>query len=309
MDAKEVERIRTLPLEAVLEAFGARRDPKDPQRNWRLPGSRISITEQRFYDHHRDIGGGGAIDLTLHLLGANPQQPQRDALRAALQWLSRFDHALDRAAHEPRAPAAMAPNAPPATSARPSPSAAHLPRVRGYLTQQRALDDALVDQALASGEVFADARANVAFRLRDAQGAIVGHELRGTRPTPFHAVLGRKGVFQFGDPVSRQAAFVESGIEALSYRSLHPEVLAISTTGNAVELPLQLGRQLLDRKVEVIAAFNADTAGDRFAARLQAHLGAQVQRDRPRGAKDWNALLQVRAHSHRTHRTNPEPTR
>src|ERR1700689_2192879 len=65
MDKDEIARVRALPLEAVLQRLGATRDPKDPAHNWRLGASRITVTDERFYDHngagalHRVRGGRG----------------------------------------------------------------------------------------------------------------------------------------------------------------------------------------------------------------------------------------------------------
>src|SRR5271167_4419588 len=77
MDKDDIARIRDLPLAAVLQHLGARRDPKDPAHNWRLGASRITVADARFYDHNaagalhrmRDgrAGGGGAIDLVQYL--------------------------------------------------------------------------------------------------------------------------------------------------------------------------------------------------------------------------------------------------
>src|SRR5208282_5855103 len=77
MHKDDIARIRALPLEAVLRSLGAERDPKDPAHNWRLGGSRITVTDARFFDHngvgalHRmregRAGGGGAIDLVQYL--------------------------------------------------------------------------------------------------------------------------------------------------------------------------------------------------------------------------------------------------
>ena len=107
-------------------------------------------------------------------------------------------------------------------------------------------------------------------------------------------MVGEKGLFFTGTSASRVAAFVESGIEALSYKALRGDVLAISTTGNAIELPDRTARLLRERGFRIVAAFNADHDGDRFAERFAQRLGGQVERDRPRQAKDWNQVLQMR---------------
>jgi hypothetical protein len=167
--------------------------------------------------------------------------------------------------------------------------------VRWYLTERRALPTTLVDQAIERGDVFADHRANVVFRLRDETGQEIGFEKRGSSDRPFHSVYGDKGLFFTGSGADRVAAFVESGIEALSYRALRGDaVLSISTTGNAVERPDRMSRLLRERGFRIVAAFNADRDGDRFAERFAQQLGGDVERDRPEAAKDWNQILQAR---------------
>lgn len=291
MDAIELRRLREIPLDAVLESFGARRDPKDLRRNWRLDHHRITVTGDKFYDHDSAVGGGGAIDLALHLLGRPPRHPSADDLAVAARHLGTTP--------PPRtAPAPIPPSPQP-----PTPDLAQLPRVRGYLTERRAIPEPLVERELARGTLFADRHANAVFQLVDDTGQPLGFEKRGTGERPFHSVYGHKGLFITGRGDSRQAAFVESAIEALSYVALKGG-LAISTTGNAVDLPYRMARHLQARGHRLVAAFNADRDGDRFAQRLIEHLGA-VERDRPAGAKDWNQLLQTR-HAERARSTGAQ---
>jgi hypothetical protein len=295
MDASELRRIRDLPLEAVLEGFGARRDPKDPRHNWKAPGSRITVTASLFYDHNQGKGGGGALDLTLHLMGRDFKHPSAADFREAARWLGAAEHVMQAASR----PTSVRSDAPPENADRPAelpvPDASRIARVRWYLTQRRALPTALVDQAIERGDVFADGRANVVFRLRDESGQEIGFEKRGSSDRPFHSVFGEKGLFFTGSGTGRVAAFVESGIEALSYRALRGDaVLSISTTGNAVERPDRMARLLRERDFRLVAAFNADRDGDRFAERFAQQLGGTVERDRPDTAKDWNQILQAR---------------
>jgi hypothetical protein len=296
MDAHQLQRVRTVPLEAVLEGFGAQRDPKDPRRNWRAPGHRITVTGERFFDHDSEVGGGGAIDLALHLMGRNPRRPTAQELSAAARWLGAMGDAV-------RSVSAAPPSAPVAQTALGAlePAAHRVGRVRWYLTQSRAMPAALVDHTIRRGDLFADRFANAVFQLRDATGQTIGYEKRGTYDKPFHAVHGEKGLFFTGSAAHGTAAFVESAIEALSYRALHPDVLAVSTTGNAIDRPHAMALHLRERGLRIVAAFNADTDGDRFAARFAQRLGGPVERDRPEGAKDWNALLQQLSRQGRSH--------
>jgi hypothetical protein len=190
----------------------------------------------------------------------------------------------------------------PAADTRPLPTPApdRTARAHWYLTEVRAIPASLVDRELESGRVFADTRGNVVFRLRDATGRDVGYEVRGTYAKPYHSVHGEKGMFVTKADPTPTAAFVESGIEALSYRALRGTGLIFSTTGSAVELPATMGRLLKDRGYEIVAAFNADKGGDRMAERLRELLGFSVRRDRPDSGKDWNEQLQAQR-AHRSH--------
>lgn len=288
MEPSELQRIRATPLDAVLEGFGAQRDPKDPKRNWRVGHSRITVTGDRFFDHNEARGSGGAIDLTLHLMGRNPRHVTRSDLEAVVTRLGSSPASTAPSATS-RRPASPRQEAAGSTDVAPDPT--RLARARWYLMQQRGIPAALVDATITRGLLFADVRANVLFRLRDEAGRPVGFEARGTFDKPFHAVHGKKGLFFIGSGQARSAAFVESAIEALSYKALHPQALVISTTGNAVELPQRMAERLLARGVEVLAAFNADPDGDRFAARFIERLQGRARRHRPDGQKDWNLVL------------------
>ena len=293
MDKDEIAHVRALPLEAVLQRLGATRDPKDPAHNWRLGASRITVTDERFYDHngagalHRmrggGAGGGGAIDLVQYLKDIGFREAVRElgGLAGSREPLVSVI-AKAAALHK-------------STDARPQPSPVpdRAARAHWYLTTVRRIPESIVDQEMRSGRVFADARGNVVFRLRDEAGQEVGYEVRGTYEKPYHSVHGQKGFFITKAGEIRSAAFVESGIEALSYRALRGAGLILSTTGSAIEKPASMARRLQARGYEIVTAFNADKGGDRMAERLHELLGGSVRRDRPatdRG-KDWNEHL------------------
>jgi hypothetical protein len=292
MDQDDIAQIRALPLEAVLQRLGAQRDPKDPARNWRLGASRITVTDTRFYDHNgagalhrmRDgrAGGAGAIDLVQYLKDVGFLEALRalgglEASRAAAPVAAKTLSSRTRADTRPV----------------PTPAPDRAARAYWYLTVVRMIPESIVGQEMRSGRVFADARGNVAFRLRDEAGREVGYEVRGTYDKPYHSVHGEKGLFVTKGDRARTVAFVESGIEALSYRALRGKGLIVSTTGSAVERPAVMARLLKARGYEIVTAFNADKSGDRMAERLRELLGSEVRRDRPSAdrGKDWNEQI------------------
>jgi hypothetical protein len=298
MDPDEIAKARAVPLATVLEGLGATRDPKDPSRNWRWGASRITVTDSRFYDHneagalHRmpggRAGGGGAIDLVQYL--------QAVGFREAVRQLGGLGSARTHVAAQAAATLSTDHAAPATTPQRPlpTPAADRVARVRWYLGDVRAIPQTIVDQALKSGTVFSDTHGNVVFRLRDETGREIGYEVRGTYEKPYHSVHGEKGLFIAKSDSKPIAAFVESGIEALSYQAVRGSGLIISTTGSAVALPARMASALQERGYAIVAAFNADKEGDRMSARLSERLRNAVVRDRPdeRTGKDWNAQLQ-----------------
>lgn len=284
----DIQRARAIPLERVLQLHGARPDPRD-RRKWHTAQGVLSITRTQFMNWTLGVGGGGAIDLVMHL-------QQRD-FRTALDWLQRQGPGARSAA-----------SLPPATSRLilPAPDPAQLARVHRYLVRVRALPAALVDGLIQSGRLYADHRANAVFLLFPIStaspthlqpNASVGAELRGTSVRPWRGLApgSRKDRGCFGWPdtslagpaAGRPVILCESAIDALSCWALHPRHRCLSTAGarpNPAWLVL-----LLQHGCPVYCGFDADPVGDRMAQAMMARY-PKLKRLRP-SAHDWNDLL------------------
>ena len=59
--------LRDVRLDRVVADLGLIRSKED-RHKWKGPGLVITIMAQKFYDHHNNRGGGGAIDLVMHCL-------------------------------------------------------------------------------------------------------------------------------------------------------------------------------------------------------------------------------------------------
>jgi hypothetical protein len=231
----------------------------------------------KFMNWRQGVGGGGAIDLVLHLSGMN--------FTAALSWLCERFPAPEQAAGPLGAPGPV-PRLPP-------PAPDRLGRVREYLTRERALDPALLEPLIAAGSLYADARGNAVFLMRSPAGSPVGAELRGTTPARWRGLApgSRKdlGFFAVGPDSAARIVLCESAIDALSCRQLHPDTRCLSTAG-AASRPAWL-KPLLDEGRQVFCGYDADPAGERHAQALLALFPA-LQRLRP-GAHDWNDALRT----------------
>jgi hypothetical protein len=229
------------------------------------------------------VGGGGAIDLVIHLgdLG----------FLAALDWLARRFPEFDGGRATP-CPHTLSPTA---TLALPEADTSCLARVTRYLREERRIPPAPLDLLIEAGTLYADRRANAVFLMRDKDGRPIGAEIRGTTSQAWRGLArgSRKdlGCFAAPCPGGSSVVICESAIDALSASILHPDSLCLSTAG-ARPSPRWLA-PLLRAGRSVFCGFDADAAGDQAAdGMIQLH--PAVKRLRP-PLKDWNDVLRSRS--------------
>lgn len=268
------DQLRALPLPVVLEQLEATPDPHDPAK-WRTPQGILSVTGPKFINWNQGVGGGGAIDLVMHV--------RQLGFGQALEWLERrfAGRAPPQPAARPRKQAL----------ALPAPVTENWPRVERYLVQERKLPRTLLWPFLQSGIIYADARANAVFLLIGHDGTAVGAELRGTTTLAWRGMVpgSRKdrGFFCLASTPGQAIVLCESAIDALSCHALHPAYRCLSTSGARPD-PQWLS-SLLEQGHPVYCGFDADPTGDLMAQRMR-DLHPSIHRLRP-AAKDWNDLL------------------
>lgn len=272
---ERANRLRALPLSVVLRRSGAVPDRADPHK-WHTAQGVLSVTGAQFINWNLGGGGGGAIDLVMHLHGVGFGQ--------ALEWLERHG------ATSPIPPVSPPPRPP---LRLPEPTPEHLAHVRRYLVEPRRLPPALLDPLIATGNLYADARANAVFLLRGPDGQPVGAELRGTGLVPWRGMApgSRKDRGCFAVPTTPRAVSIlcESAIDALSCHALHPDARCLSTAGARPE-PVWLA-DLLAQGGTVYCGFDLDATGEAMAQVMIARHPA-IQRLRP-SHKDWNDVLRA----------------
>jgi len=281
---ERADRMRTVPLTAVLRFSGAEPDRGDPHK-WHTAQGTLSVTGTKFMNWHLGRGGGGAIDLVMHLHGLGFGQ--------ALEWLERHcaSVVVQPVSAPPRPPLRLPPSV-----------LQYLAQVRRYLTEQRRLPAALLDTLIDIGCLYADARANAVFLLRDPHSQPVGAELRGTGPLSWRGMApgSRKDLGCFAIPANRQpqpattleaCVLCESAIDALSCHALHPTCRCLSTAG-ARPNPAWL-TDLLAQGGALYCGFDLDDTGEAMADAMIA-LHPSIQRLRP-SRKDWNDVLCAKA--------------
>jgi hypothetical protein len=268
------DRVRGLPLPAVLLATGAEPDRFDKAK-WHTAQGIISVTGMKFMNWSRGVGGGGAIDLAIHL--------NTMGFKDAVEWLWRHFPGLG-------SPGQAQLGATPVLRL-PPPDAGQLWRVKRYLVRDRGLPPALIERLIQSGGLYADSRANAVFLLLGDGKAPVGAELRGTGPRPWRGLApgSRKdrGYFSINAAHREGIILCESAIDAISCFLLQPRHHCISTAG-ARPNPRWLA-PLIQEGPQVYCGFDADPAGEDMARAMLA-LYPTVRRLRP-SEHDWNDAL------------------
>jgi len=271
---ERADRVRRIPLPSVLLAVGAELD-RDDKTRWHTSRGVISVTDMKFMNWNRATGGGGAIDLVIHLNGLD--------FKGALAWLC---------SHFPSCTSTQPSGATPRPDLKlPVPDPGKLSGVKHYLVAERRISLALIDRLIQSGDLYTDHHANAVFMLRGKHNAPVGAELRGTGHYAWRGMApgSRKnlGYFSIRDADIDGIILCESAIDAISCFAIHPGHWCISTTGarpNPSWLP-----PLIQYGPPVYCGFDADPTGDAMA---QAMIDIHPALTRLRPLKhDWNDML------------------
>lgn len=275
INKQRADQLRSIPLHAVLRFCGAQPDRHDKSK-WHTAAGTISVTGAKFINWNRGVGGGGAIDLVIHL--------QNLHFKEALDWLERQFPNPPPPEPSPARPALKMPLADPQK----------LWRVKGYLIHQRRLPATLLDPLIQSGLLYADTRANAVFVLLGKENTPVGAELRGTTDQRWRGMApgSRKDLGFFSIPTAgaqpqQPIILCESAIDAISCFALYPTHRCISTSG-ARPNPQWLAA-FLNQAIQIYCGFDPDPIGD-TAANAMISLYPTIQRLRPTH-HDWNDAL------------------
>ncbi|MEO0767852.1 MAG: strawberry notch C-terminal domain-containing protein, partial [Cyanobacteria bacterium J06649_4] len=294
---KEIaDEVRETDLEEVAVELGLERDAHDKHK-WRDGDHIISISDRLFMDWLADKGGGGAIDLVMHVRECD--------FKAAVEWLS---------GRKFSSPAVIAPQKIEPEESRPlvMPTAneQRWEAVQHYLVETRKLPLALVERLHEKGLIYADDFQNAVFvrhGMLEGQwqrGDITGASLRGTwgEQNAFRGMapgtVRDKGWFWLGTGRGQvvQVILVESPIDTMSLAVLRKKnrlqsgaTIYLSVDG-AGDIPKEALKGVIRNGGKVKVAFDADKAGELMAWRISQKL-PRVERLLPHYGKDWNEQL------------------
>ena len=289
--ANIAKNVREISLKKVAYELGLEPDPVDKHK-WHSQDHTINITGSKFFDWKQDKGGGGAIDLVMHVNQSDYKQ--------SVAWLSERigeSATIEAATYKTKEiikTERVREFIPPVSQGN------RWQKVKEYLIGERLLPSGLIDKLHEQGLIYADYNQNAVFIRRTLnEKKITGASLRGTvgEDNQFKGLVKgskrKEGWFYFergeqsNDPV-RRVVLVESPIDAMSLAILErtdsKKTLYLSTDG-AGGIPTEYLKDV----GEVVIAFDRDRAGREMTQKVQSRLpNALVKTPK---AIDWNQDL------------------
>lgn len=192
------QKVRDFPLDKVAYELGLDPDPFDKHK-WQNEHHIINITGSKFYDWKTLNGGGGAIDLVMHISECDFKQ--------AVTWLhDRFGEGatIEAVTYKTRE---IIQEKPVLEFTPPVRNESKWEDVKKYLTRTRKLPSGLVDSLHSSGLIYADSQQNAVF-IRRTLG-------------PHYDVRGR-GNNRHGDAGIRGRGDIDNIEKTFSASPIHP---------------------------------------------------------------------------------------
>jgi hypothetical protein len=276
---QKADLVRGINLGQVLAVCGAGKGKFDKAK-WHTEKGAISVSGQKFMNWSKGIGGGGAIDLVMHLKNFD--------FKTAVLWLD----TVFSAQHIQT----------PSNKIQPKPilqlpkkDSTKISQVINYLVKMRSIPLSLINSLIHSGKLYADTKGNAVFLLLGKEKRIVGAELRGTNHTVWRGMAkGSKkdlGFFRLSSHNPDKMVLLESAIDAISFFALYSNCMAISTSGASPD-PAWLN-SFINKEYEIYCGFDSDDAGEKAVKKMIA-LYPAIKRLRP-AKHDWNDVLKAKS--------------
>lgn len=261
----KVEDIQLPLVMHLIDAIGG----QDGKRNkYKVEGlGNIEITGQKWFCWNQDKGGVGPINL---LMWAQKMSFSQAVHTLAKEFDAKIDDSDIKAAKEDSIVVKK-------TFDPPFKVDKNIEFVKHYLHYVRAIPLQLIEELIKEGSIYADEHRNCVFYAKgiaelrssfDGDGAVKKLVDGSSRNDCF--TVQADSQLQ-NDEEQLSVAICESAIDAMSYRTLNPSITAASSSGAGRDFPRKFADTLISNEINVIAAFDADEAGDRAAQSLFNH--------------------------------------
>lgn len=253
MNNSELSILRNIDLDSIITGFGYEKDKKqsDSRRNvYETSVGKISIQGPKFFNFSTNKGGGGAIDLTMHLKNCS----FKDACNFLGGTTRKERTTTTRKNYYSEKEKIKETNIPERDGSK-------INVAIDYLVNTRKIPSDFVNLMVKHNAIYANSYGSVVFKhcsfLPDDSGKFrtTGATVRGTK-NKFKQTLGNKdeGLFWFGKPVkeAEEVILAESPIDIISYFSLKsgsPDNCFISLSGLSISFPSSLKKILSFKKI------------------------------------------------------------
>ena len=261
------EKVNVIQLSLVMQMLGALGNQNNNRLKWKIPEKgNISVTGQKWWNLQLEEGGFGAVSLVMH--AKDMKYP------LAVQWLAdQFDESIDSDEIKASVESMQQSDTNEKIFTPPAKVDKNISFVKHYLRFTRKIPEKLLDDLIGQGRIYADEYRNCVFATEGIA------ELRSSFDGPNSVkklVPGstrKKGFIALPDPIKNERilAICESSIDAMSYRALNEGRAAISAAGANRVFPRALAEESLAHGFKVVAAFDADDAGDKASQALFNH--------------------------------------
>ena len=170
----------------------------------------------------------------------------------------------------------------------PAPKPANLPKIVEYLTKKRGIDKKIIEEVISKNMLYADSKNNCVFTNDNQTFGFIRGTYEGKR---FVGVKGKIDFikYDFGNQNNTNLFVFESAIDALSYRTMHPQKdgLYIVLNGSAL---INRIHEVADKFSNVVCCFDNDEQGEKFCAKIKNSTISKVIVEKPT-FKDFNEDL------------------
>src|SRR4029453_2739884 len=177
------DQARGIPLRDGLEHYGFETKPEGTTLRAKSEQHNIVVTGSKWFDNKANVGGGGAIDLVMHIAGVE--------FSAACRSLADKFRPLAAAQSDLAFPSSFRGQAETAKKSFEELAAIYAvrddsnwPVARAYLVERRKISPLLVDELHPRGSIYANnhrPNPSLVFLHRDQDGKALGATLRDTR--------------------------------------------------------------------------------------------------------------------------------
>jgi hypothetical protein len=259
------QKVDIIQLSFVMSMLGAQGHQDNDPKKWKIPGiGNLTVNGQKWYNLESEQGGIGAVGLVMHAKGMK--------YPLAIKWLGEtFGESIDsddiKASLASMAPSVKKNFDPPAKVDK------NISFVKHYLKFSRKIPEDIIESLVSQGRIYADESRNCVFASEGIAELRSSFDGSGSVKKLVTGSTRRKGFLALPDAALNEMtlAICESAIDAMSYRALNPGRAAISSAGANRAFPRSIAEEAIENGFKVIAAFDADKAGDKASQALFNH--------------------------------------